>query len=89
MASIVCLLMAVCPEIPSSVSDSSEASLLTELSVTRSERFMGAAGGTGAAELRLMSQNQEGEGVGGSNYTDSDLGCNLCHFQMVIDSSLN
>ena len=62
MASIVCLLMAVCPEIPSSVSDSSEASLLTELSVTRSERFMGAAGGTGAAELRLMSLNQEGEG---------------------------
>ena len=57
MASIVCLLMAVCPERPSSVSDNSEASLLTELSVTRSERFMGVVEVTGAAELRLMSLN--------------------------------
>ena len=60
MASMVCLLMAVCPEMPSSVSDNSAASLLTALSVTRSERLMGTLVGTGGAELRLMSLNQEG-----------------------------
>ena len=48
----------------------------------------GGGGGHGGSRVEAHVTESR-RGGGGNNYTDSDLGCNLCHFQMVIDSSLN